>query len=980
MRRTLTLLCLVALTLLANRARAGDPYLRWYTLETPHFRVHYHGGLEHFAQRVATVAEQIHQLLVPTLNWQPHEVTHVLLTDDSSGANGSANAVPYNTVRMFVTAPDDMSALNDYDDWAFTLMLHEHTHVLHLDNIHGLPAIFNAIFGKNLVPNQNQPRWIIEGIATAFESRLTSGGRLRSTQFDMFMRADVLEDKMPRLDQLSHPLRRYPGGSIFYLYGSQFFDWILETYGPDTFRVVSTDYGQNIIPFGINRSIRRATGRTYPELYRGFKASLKRRYAAQRAAVDKRGRREGSRLTHHGYVATYPRFVPERCREVGEPDAVVYFRADGHSTDGLYRLPLEQNDGALPEPRLLSRSRDTVTSFDADCGLVFSSTAPTARRYRFWDLFRQAAGTRSPRGYEPGRSRLTKGRRARSPDVSPDGRSIVYVTDHAGTTTLRMADYTAAHQIENERLLVNKRRYEQVFTPRFSPDGKRVAYSTWLTGGYRDIHMVDVATGRVTALTHDRALDQQPAWSADGRTLYFTSDRTGIANIYAYELDTGRLWQVTNVITGAYMPAPSPDGRTLIYAGYTSDGYDLFKMPLDPAQFLPALPYIDTRPSVMAQTRAQHWPRSSYEVWPTFRPYSYELEYDEGPFGDQLTLTTSGEDITERHAFLMHIGFDFEEYQPQADLSYWFSGLPVDLSVSAFRSVLPRDYGVDDRTTVVRESVTGLASGLGYYIPGEFDSHFVALSYSVNVFDQRLPVADFADPYAPVPDEPHTGQLGLVHLGYEYSNAEASAFSISAERGFSVSLGFDYASEATISDDTLVSLSGRLRGYIALPWLRHHVLALALGAGSAGGSYPRRGFFSVGGYGDEPVLEAYTSNLRQSAFKLRGYEPAQFRGRQYLLGNLEYRFPISYLERGISTLPVFLHTISGNVFADYGGAFNTFDYEDRKSNLHLGVGAELWLDLILGYATENTLRYGFARGIGPQNQGVINYFVASARF
>src|SRR5690606_41498116 len=115
-----------------------------------------------------------------------------------------------------------------------------------------------------------------------------------------------------------------------------------------------------------------------------------------------------------------------------------------------------------------------------------------ARRYRLWDLFRPAARTRSPRGYDPGRSRLTKGRRARSPAVSPDGRSIVYVTDHAGTTTLRMADYTAAHQIENERLLVNKRRYEQVFTPRFSPDGKRVAYSPRLTGGYRDNHIGDV--------------------------------------------------------------------------------------------------------------------------------------------------------------------------------------------------------------------------------------------------------------------------------------------------------------------------------------------------------------------------------------------------------------------------------------------------------------------------------------------------------
>ncbi len=981
MRRALTLLVITTLCLTVRTARAGDPYLRWYTVETPHFRIHYHGGLEDLAQRVATVSEQVNEILVPAINWQPHEVTHVLLTDDSSGANGSANAVPYNTVRLFATAPGDMSALDDFGDWAFTLMMHEHVHVLHLDNIHGLPAVVNAIFGKSSVPNQEQPRWIIEGIATVFESRMTSGGRLRSSQFDMFMRANVLEGEMLELDQFSHPLRRFPGGSIPYLYGSQFWEWILDTYGPNTFGAVATDYGQNIIPWGINRSIRRATGRTYPELYRGWKAALERRYRAQRAALDKRGRREGTRLTRRGFVAAYPRFEPHSEQAPGAPASLVYFRADGHTTDGLYRIELPASQSAPePEAELVARSRDSTVSFDAEGGLVFSSIATSRRRYRFSDLFRQAPHTRSPRGYEAGRRRLTVGRRARSPDVSPDGRRIVYVTDRSGTTTLRLADYSSDFEVEHERLLVNKRRYEQVFTPRFSPDGQRVAYSTWLTGGYRDIHVVDVATGRVMAITHDRALDMQPSWSPDGRTLYFTSDRTGIANVYAYTFETGTLQQVTNVVMGAYMPEVSPDGATLVYVGYTSLGYDLFRMSLDPDRFLPALPYVDDRPDVVALGETKQWPVEEYDPLPTLRPYSYELGYDDGPFGKQLTLDTQGEDITQRHTFSFSLGVDFQEYQPQTDFSYWYSGLPMTLSLSAFRSVVPRDYTVDDRTAAIRESVTGLSSGLGYWVPGEFDGTLLAMSYSVNLFEQRLPVAAFVDPYAPVPNEPHRGQLGLVHLGYEYYNTEGSNYGVSAERGFSLNLGLDYASEFTVSDDTLVSVNGRIRGYVQMPWLRHHVLATALGAGAAGGSYPRQGFFSVGGYGDQPVLDAYTSNLLQSAFKLRGYEAAQFRGRQYLLLNTEYRFPISYFERGLSTLPVFLQTISGAVFADYGGAFNRLDYEDRSAALHLGVGAELWLDLILGYATENTLRYGFARGFGPDAQGFIHYFVASSRF
>ena len=47
------ILFLAALALVAKPAHAGDPYLRWYTIETPHFRVHFHGGLEDLAQRTA---------------------------------------------------------------------------------------------------------------------------------------------------------------------------------------------------------------------------------------------------------------------------------------------------------------------------------------------------------------------------------------------------------------------------------------------------------------------------------------------------------------------------------------------------------------------------------------------------------------------------------------------------------------------------------------------------------------------------------------------------------------------------------------------------------------------------------------------------------------------------------------------------------------------------------------------------------------
>jgi hypothetical protein len=157
-------------------------------------------------------------------------------------------------------------------------------------------------------------------------------------------------------------------------------------------------------------------------------------------------------------------------------------------------------------------------------------------------------------------------------------------------------------------------------------------------------------------------------------------------------------------------------------------------------------------------------------------------------------------------------------------------------------------------------------------------------------------------------------------------------------------------------------------------------LATALSGGSVWGSYPRQGFFATGGFEDQPVLDAFTSNLRQSAFVLRGYRPGQFIGKNFALANAEYRFPISYLETGVSTLPVFLNTLSGVLFADYGGAFDGRLDSAFFNHLHLGVGAELWLTATLGYATTNDVRFGVARGFGPDSLGIISYVVASSRF
>jgi hypothetical protein len=109
-------LCVVVLALLAGTAHAGDPDRVWRTLETAHFAIHYYEPNEDLARRVGNVAERSHRVLTVVLGHTPRDKTHVVVVDDTDGANGFASVLPRNQITLFATAPNAGSVLADHDD------------------------------------------------------------------------------------------------------------------------------------------------------------------------------------------------------------------------------------------------------------------------------------------------------------------------------------------------------------------------------------------------------------------------------------------------------------------------------------------------------------------------------------------------------------------------------------------------------------------------------------------------------------------------------------------------------------------------------------------------------------------------------------------------------------------------------------------------------------------------------------------------
>ena len=144
------------------------------------------------------------------------------------------------------------------------------------------------------------------------------------------------------------------------------------------------------------------------------------------------------------------------------------------------------------------------------------------------------------------------------PDLSPDGQEIVYQVGLPGTGIDLVFQ---SLQGSDERVVRPK--LQQFSRPRFDPREHAVVVHGTSPDGTQGIFPVDRATGDVTLLTSSAQADvANPAWSRDGRTLFFErSDRA----VWMRDRQSGRTSEVYAFPDSAtnFTSSPSPDGQKL---------------------------------------------------------------------------------------------------------------------------------------------------------------------------------------------------------------------------------------------------------------------------------------------------------------------------------------------------------------------------------------------------------------------------------
>jgi WD40 repeat protein len=439
----------------------------------------------------------------------------------------------------------------------------------------------------------------------------------------MWLRDSADADKLPTIAQLDDP-RWFP-----YRYGQALWEFIAETYGEDSVMkaLTSTSKGG-----GIGR-LKDVTGKDAATLTREWHAFIRRATASQRSCRE-----------HVEGCPAEPQRIIGPDQNGGRMNV-----APALSPDGQRLVFLSERDGYSVDVFVADAVHGTVTR-------KILSTATDAHFDSVQFIDSGGAWDATGRAFVLGTLR--------------DGRAALTIFD--------MVDGGVRQELPIPGV-------DQIFSPVWSPDGRRIAFSA-LKGGFTDLFLVDVKTGDLRQLTTDPYSDLQPTWSpdgheiafatdrfssslaalsfgryqlavlevdsgfirlagglpdgknidphwsSDGRTIVFVSDAGGVSNIYAMDLPTAKVTRVTDVETGVSgITASSPaisiarDGTRAAFSYYWRGTYEIRTVAVRTPQIAPAATTdapLDSRVSVPAAAALPSSEEASTDA-PAFASRSY---------------------------------------------------------------------------------------------------------------------------------------------------------------------------------------------------------------------------------------------------------------------------------------------------------------------------------------------------------------------
>lgn len=199
-------------------------------VETQHFKIIYDESTENAAKELYSFVEDAYSELVEFFREDPKLYLPIYINPDEKDYNAYFTTFPYNRIVIY-DAPVS-SSLDNTENTFYMTFLHELTHAFTFSFKDGMGEVMTSIFGDwaNISVNLHMLLFMQEGISVFTESR-DGGGRLNDPFFYTPLIQARLENKDISYMDASGGRDIMPGGSMWYLYGGAFTEWMDERYG-----------------------------------------------------------------------------------------------------------------------------------------------------------------------------------------------------------------------------------------------------------------------------------------------------------------------------------------------------------------------------------------------------------------------------------------------------------------------------------------------------------------------------------------------------------------------------------------------------------------------------------------------------------------------------------------------------------------------------------------------------------------------------
>ena len=538
--------------------------LDWTTIETEHFRIHHHQGIENIAKEGASMAEQIRPTLLQQMDLEDIPVIDIIFTTEDEIMNGFAMWTY--TTFIWVDQNDAAIWLED-EKWLYQVLAHELQHIVFFHRVKNwLPEPWSYLLSQT-------PGWVVEGLAE-YETE-----RWRPYRADISHKFHVLKNKTGEMDP-------HHDGYSKLLYWS-------DRFGDST--IVKTLSERN--KFGLFRfkdAFKKHTGISvgqFNEDWRRHMNTYYYGYRAQKEAIEEIGKvvtlpinkingfsfySDSSRIAICGrddedqwdlslYVvqrdtAKEHEVKEERKKEEEKSDSQ-NDKKTGFFASLFGKNKQEDEKKKKQKPIIIWEKKE----IDYGSFHRVMEWSPDGRKlaYAKFHFGNHQSMVNDIKVYDIDIKKsvwLTESLRASHPDWSPDGKQIVFVAHKNSVANL----YTMNADGSDKKQVTNHTYDTQIVNPHYSPDGKSIIFSMADKDANLDLFILSVATGGVQRITKDSAADYNPVWHPDGKYVSYTSHAGGTPNIHTVNIATGESKQISDVGDAVWAAQWSPSDSTLM--------------------------------------------------------------------------------------------------------------------------------------------------------------------------------------------------------------------------------------------------------------------------------------------------------------------------------------------------------------------------------------------------------------------------------